>query len=379
MKNSWKLGNLAGIDLFVHWSFLILPIWIGVSYLTAGGGLGTAFIGVLFLLTVFGCVVLHELGHALMARQFGIDTRDITLLPIGGVARLERMPERPVQELAVALAGPAVNAAIAAALFLVVMLYGGWGGRVLPFNVGGSFLVQLILANVILVAFNLLPAFPMDGGRVLRACLAMFLPRVTATRIASTVGQVLAVGLAIVGLMTNWMLMLVAGFVFVAARNENRFVELQASMQGAIARDAMMDRFHVVPSGARLVDVARDVLMTPQADFPVVENRTVVGMLSKNDVLQMMADGHGERTVSEAMWNKVPSVTPYDRLDDCFGQFQAEGWTSAAVFDAGRLVGLITFENLTRWLHLRPVLAHAMPCEARRFPTPPWSVPHFIR
>jgi len=231
MKNSWKLGNLAGIDIFVHWSFAILPAWVGLSYLAAGGGLASAAFGVCFLLAVFGCVLLHELGHALMARRFGIATRDITMLPIGGLARLERMPERPSHELAVALAGPAVNVFIATTIFLSFVVSGGNTGWLAFSSLGGPFLGQLMWANIVLVVFNLLPAFPMDGGRVFRAALAMFMPRSPATRIASSLGQLLAVGLGIVGLFSNWMLLLVAGFVFFAARQENRFVQLQESIR----------------------------------------------------------------------------------------------------------------------------------------------------
>jgi len=253
MKYSWKLGEVAGIEIFVHWSFAILPVWVAVSYLVAGGGILSAVFGVCFMLAVFGCVFLHELGHAFMAREFGIATRDITMLPVGGLARLERMPERPFQELAVALAGPAVNVVIAATIFLAFVATGGSAGWLGFSPVSGSFLAQLMWANVALVVFNLLPAFPMDGGRVFRATLAIFLPRVTATSIASHVGQVLAIGLGLVGFFSNWMLMLVAGFVFFAARQENNFVRLQEAIRRRMrARDALAARYRVVPADATI-------------------------------------------------------------------------------------------------------------------------------
>ena len=154
MKNSWKLGSLAGIEIFVHWSFAALIGWVALSYLSGGGGLLSAAFGICFLLAVFGCVFLHELGHALMAREFGIATRDITMLPVGGLARLERMPERPSQEIAVAVAGPAVNLVIATMIFLGFFITGGRAGW-LAFNpVGGSFLAQLMWANLAIVVFN---------------------------------------------------------------------------------------------------------------------------------------------------------------------------------------------------------------------------------
>lgn len=223
MRGSWRIGQLAGIGIHLHWTFLILPLVVGFSSFTTGGTAAAAG-AVAFVLTIFGCVVLHELGHALMARQFGIATRDITLLPIGGVARLESMPRRPSQELAVALAGPAVNVVIAAALFAGMFLSSGGLSGLAAGLLHGSFLAKLFGANVALVVFNMLPAFPMDGGRVLRSIMAMHMPYERATRIAAGVGQGMAVLFGVLGLFTSWTLMLIAFFVWVAARAEANMV-----------------------------------------------------------------------------------------------------------------------------------------------------------
>ncbi len=218
--NAWDLGTISGIRIRVHWTFFLLPIYIYFSSLLAGSGIAAASISILFVLAIFGCVLLHELGHALAARQFGIGTRDITLLPIGGVAALERMPRNPWQELWIAVAGPLVNVVIAAILFV--------GFSLNPLMAPGlisNFLTQLMYANVVLVVFNMIPAFPMDGGRVLRSALAMFNNYGTATRIAATVGKVIAVGFAIFALTSgNLMLLLLAGFVYLAAHSENAHV-----------------------------------------------------------------------------------------------------------------------------------------------------------
>ncbi len=215
MNGSWHLGKLAGIDVRIHWTFLLLPAWIYVSSLAAGSGTLAATVAMLFILAIFGCVLLHEMGHALMARCFGIPTRDITLLPIGGVASLQRMPRQPWQELAIAVAGPAVNVVIAAAIFAGLFLLDPTAGT------AASFLTRVALVNIALAVFNMLPAFPMDGGRVLRSVLAMSMPYASATRIAATVGQVTAVGFGLLGLMSgNLMLALIAGFIFLAARGE---------------------------------------------------------------------------------------------------------------------------------------------------------------
>jgi Zn-dependent protease len=227
---NWKLGRIAGIGVYIHWSFWILPAWVLLSTLSGGGGILAGLAGIVFIFGVFGCVVLHEVGHALMARRFRIGTRDITLYPIGGVASLERMPTRPSQELAIALAGPAVNVAIVVALLGVILLSGAAPQGSLLNLAGGAFVANLMWVNVALVVFNLLPAFPMDGGRVLRAFLAMRLPYATATTIAARAGQVIAVILGLVGLLTGGMLFLVAVFVFLAAQAELTIVRRQSAV-----------------------------------------------------------------------------------------------------------------------------------------------------
>ncbi len=217
MKWSFKLLEVAGIGIFVHWTFLILIAWIILAHVSAGDDAVVILEGVGFVLALFACVVLHELGHALTARKFGVKTRDITLLPIGGVARLERIPEVPFQEFLVAIAGPAVNVVIAAILLAVLLMLGTLGQISQIQVVGGSFLTKLMWVNLALVAFNLLPAFPMDGGRVLTALLATQMPRVKATHIAASVGQAIAILFAIAGLMIPGMFMLlfIALFVYV--------------------------------------------------------------------------------------------------------------------------------------------------------------------
>lgn len=225
-----KLATLSGINVYIHWSFWILPVWIGFSVLGGGGGLLAAASAVGMIGTIFGCVVLHEMGHALAARHFGIGTRDITLYPIGGVANLERIPAKPFQELVIAVAGPLVNVAIAAAVAVVFAVDAGIGAAVLhPFS--GGFLTWLLAINVWLVLFNLIPAFPMDGGRVLRAVLAMVLPYRSATRIAGRIGQGLAVTFGLLGLFSgSWNLVIIAAFVFlVAAAEINRVTRIQPS------------------------------------------------------------------------------------------------------------------------------------------------------
>jgi Zn-dependent protease len=234
----WKLGDVAGIGIFVHWSFWLLPVWILLSGVSGGIGLLGALASVGFVFAIFGCVVLHELGHALTARFYNIGTRDITLYPIGGVANLERIPTRPSQELIIALAGPAVNVVIAGVLFVLLLIAGvGTQGAVFNFT-GGSFFLNLLLVNVALVVFNMLPAFPMDGGRVLRAFLAMRLPYLRATEIAVRVGQAVAIAFGLMGLFSGGTLIFVALFVFLAAQAELAMARQRTTYDASLASGA---------------------------------------------------------------------------------------------------------------------------------------------
>jgi Zn-dependent protease len=217
MKWSWKLGEVAGIGVHIHATFLLLLAWVALAHWIEERSLALVVEGVGFILALFACVLLHELAHALTAIRYGIKTRDITLLPIGGMAQLERIPEDPKQEVWVTLAGSAVNVVIALALFAWLQLTGGLE----PLNklsvTGGSFLMRLMVVNVFLVAFNLLPAFPMDGGRVLRALLAMRMEYTKATQIAAYLGQALAFLFGFIGLLTNPFLVFIALFVWIGA------------------------------------------------------------------------------------------------------------------------------------------------------------------
>src|SRR6266498_2277312 len=220
MRWQWKLGNFAGIDVFVHATFLLLIGWVGYSYWLQNGTLAKVAEGILFILALFLCVVLHEYGHALTARKYGIKTRDITLYPIGGVARLERMPDKPIEELWVALMGPAVNLVIAAVLFAYLFFSGGLVPITHLTIASGSFLTRLMTLNIWLAVFNLIPAFPMDGGRALRALLAMRMDYVRATQIAAHIGQGLALVFGLVGLFSNPFLVFIALFVWMGAASE---------------------------------------------------------------------------------------------------------------------------------------------------------------
>jgi Zn-dependent protease len=225
MKKIIRFGSVSGIDLFVHWTFLAMMAGIFGFYVYQGLTVIAALAGVGLILSVFACVVLHELGHAFMAREFGIPTIDIIMYPIGGMARLARMPREPKQEFLIAIAGPAVNLAIAAVLYVIGSALGTTLSAASSFQPQANIISMLMWINLSLVAFNMIPAFPMDGGRVLRAALASQMDYRLATHIASLVGQGLALVFGVYGLFNGlWTLPLISAFVFMAARQEVQHV-----------------------------------------------------------------------------------------------------------------------------------------------------------
>jgi Zn-dependent protease len=286
MQWSYRIGRVAGTDIKVHVTFLLLVGWwalIGYSQ----GGITAALTSALALLALFACVVLHEFGHILMARRFGVRTPDVILLPIGGVARLERIPEEPRQELLIALAGPAVTLAIAVILYAVLRL-GGSPAQVRELSEQQPFLAFLVTVNIYLLLFNLIPAFPMDGGRVLRAILSSRLGLVRGTRIAATLGQSLAVLGGLYGLTRSEpLLVLVAFFVFLGANAEASAVETRAAGQGLQVRQMMVTDFRTVPIHATLSQAVDLLLSGEQREFPVLDNlgRTE-GILTRDNLIR---------------------------------------------------------------------------------------------
>ncbi|HVJ89233.1 MAG TPA: site-2 protease family protein [Labilithrix sp.] len=358
MNGSWKLGRLFGIDIFVHATFVLLLGWIAVSaYLrehTAQAVLG----GVLFIMAIFGTVVLHELGHSLMARRFGIRTRDITLLPIGGVARLERMPEKPGEELLVALAGPLVNVVIALALFAVLSATGQAIMLVDPSSTESSpIAVRLFWVNVSLAIFNLIPAFPMDGGRALRAVLALGSDYIRATRVAAKLGRGIAVVLGLVGLLYNPMLVLVALFVWTGAGAEAAGVETKASLHGLPTYTAMETQFASLHAHDTLHTAAHKLLGGAQVDFPVVDpNGTVVGLLTRHALIAGLAQKGPDGSVESTMERQFPVAHPAEMLEVALARLTESSSKSMPVVADGRLVGMLTADNIAEFLMVRDAI-----------------------
>jgi Zn-dependent protease/CBS domain-containing protein len=357
MKWSIKLGRLLGIDVYIHVTFLLLLVFIGLVYGMSGGSFAAALTGVLFFVLLFLCVLLHEFGHALTARRYGIPTKDITLLPIGGVARLERMPEKPAQEFWVALAGPAVNVVIALLLAIWMRATGhlAAGNPLAPQD--GGLVGKLLTANLFLVLFNLLPAFPMDGGRVLRALLAMRMPYARATGIAAGIGQAMALLFGLVGLFGQPMLLFIALFVWIGAAEEAAAAEMKSTLHGFRVRDAMQTEFHVLSPRDTLGEAVRLLLSGSQHDFPVVEAGRPVGLLLRSDLVTGLRERGEVALVDDVMLRDLESADPAEALETAFQRVKPERGAAIPVLDQGRLVGLLTAENVGEFVMVRSAVS----------------------
>lgn len=373
MRWSFQIARIAGTEVRIHATFFLLLAWIGFAYFKADGA-AAAVNGVVFTCLVFFCVLLHEFGHALAARRYGIRTPDITMLPIGGLARLERMPEKPSQELVVALAGPAVNIVIAACLLLGFGFQPGFFDLSTLERVGASLPLKLLVVNVWLVAFNLLPAFPMDGGRVLRALLAMRLPYARATQIAANVGQVMAFGFGFWGLTHGPVtLVLIAVFIYFGAQSEAIHAGMHGTPSGMRVEAGMITDFRTVPLHADLNAAIEALLRTSQHDFPVVGPAGEVrGLLTRDDLLLALRRSGAETPVSEVMRIDVPTVHQTMLFDRAVEMMRECDCPALPVLNTqGRLVGIFTPENVGELMLIRSALAASPRAASRASSQPP--------
>ena len=348
---SWSilLGRILGVEVRIHLTFFLLLAWYGIA---AGsqGGTAEAISAMLFILAVFACVLAHEYGHVLTARTYGIGTRDIVLLPIGGVASIEHMPEKPREELVIALAGPAVNVVIALALlpFVASRLEGLSSAA----DIRLDFLTRLFLVNVMLVLFNLIPAFPMDGGRVLRALLAMVWDRRSATRLAARIGQVVAFGLGFLGLFGNPILLFIALFVFLAASHESYAVELTEATKGAPMSEAQITSFATLPTASSVGEAVKMLLTTSQQEFPVTDGAgRLRGVLTRDGMIRALSSTGPDTPVLDVMLRDVAVLSRRAPLAEAVAALQSSGQPLVGIIDDdGRVVGIITRENIAEYM-----------------------------
>jgi Zn-dependent protease/CBS domain-containing protein len=362
MGGSFKIGRAFGIDVKIHWTFFLLLAFFGYAGYQGSGSFLSALVTVGIIVALFVCVVLHEFGHALVAQRLGIETADITILPIGGLARLKSLPERPWDEVKIAIAGPLVNVVLAPIFFGIALLLGG--NVMAPANIlegvqsAGQVFSYLGLINVALVLFNLIPAFPMDGGRVLRGLLATRLGAVRATDISSAVGQFFAIAFFLIGLLGgNFILALIAVFIFFGASGEAQIVRQRELTRGLDVSDVMgtRPRLETVSPYHTFGQVLDLVLHGYQEDFPVVdESGNLVGMITRNEIMAAAHSPERYSSVRDLMKTDFPKLSPgADLFTEGARILQESGLRALPVVRTGELVGMLTIEDIGQAALLR--------------------------
>lgn len=374
MRWSFTVGRVFGITLRLHVTFLLLLGLVGYAGFVETGPRGAAW-ALSLVCSIFTCIVLHELGHSVVAQQLGVQVKSITLLPIGGVAALRSFPENPWHEIAITLAGPMVNAGIA----LMLLPITGWPSHVfyvsMPYDAAGL-LGSIVKANIALFAFNFIPAFPMDGGRLLRAMLALTLSYRRATVIAATVGQGLAILFMIAGLTTSIWLTIIGVFIFIGAGGEERMVQTRSLLRDLEVQEVMSRDFAALsPTDT----VSRGLAMVYQAgqdDFPVMEGGQFLGLVTRTGMLEAANNAGGDVPVAEVMDATPPAVVPWMDLSRVYEGMVTEGPSSVPVVQDGHLIGLLTLDNISRFLLVRSSLKSSHRPQSRRdtagrMPAPP--------
>ena len=355
MKGSFKLGSIAGIGIFIHWSFTLLIAYIVYSNYRAGHNAEQIMWAVIFILSIFVTVFLHELGHALAAKKYNIKTKDITILPIGGLARLERIPEKPKEELIVAIAGPAVNIALAliTGLFitlpeikeLTIQLSGGVNQS--------NFFLNFFIVNIWLAIFNLIPAFPMDGGRVLRAILSMKVERHVATKIAARIGQLLAVGFIFLGFYSNPFLIFIGLFIILGAQGEVEMTKAGFMLRGIFVKDIVMKHYETIDENDIVENAVKQLLNGQCKNFLVTSQNNPVGSLSRDEIIEALSN-NGNRATIHAVMNKSPlRLSVQEPIEAAYQKMLGNKNGLAIVYDNQQFVGVLDLENILEFIMIK--------------------------
>ena len=365
MSWSVSIGSIAGTAVRIHITFLLLLIWIFAAG-WASGGLADAWYNLVFVILLFACVLAHEFGHIFTARAFGVSTPDVTLLLIGGVARLQRIPEKPSEELLIAIAGPLVNVAIAVVLIAVAPTHLSAQHLAAMESTSVSMIDRLAEVNLFLALFNMIPAFPMDGGRVLRALLSIRLGHLRATEVAATTGQWFAFALGFVGLFYNPLLIFIAIFVYLAAASEAHVVSLRAMSRDVPVGAAMMTEFATLTPDEHIDAAVETLLKTSQSEFPVVDaDHRLIGLLGRAEIIKALRELGPTAAVSAVMIKEIPTIDRGRRLEEAFRILQEKSAPAVGIVDAmGRLIGLVTSETVGEML----MVQRALPQGARLGP-----------
>jgi Zn-dependent protease/predicted transcriptional regulator len=358
MRYSYKLFTVFGIEVRVHISFLLIVAYFAYIWgvIQPPGGWGGALYGALLVIMLFAFVVIHELTHSRVAQHYGIEVKGITLLPIGGMAQMAEIPAEAKKELAISVAGPLSNLVIAA-LMGVGSLFIDFGGITNAEELGallfsrtwqGTYM-YLLLINIVLALFNLLPAFPMDGGRVFRALLSLWMDRSRATRVAMVVGQVMAILLGLWGLFGGGLLLLViAVFIYFGASAEGRGEEVKSTLSDLRVSQAVNTKVEFARPTQTIGELAARLFHIYQEDFPVIdEEGGLVGILTRDALIRALGQHGTGYLVAEAMRREFPVASPAEGVYEAFNKMRTENIKAMPVVEAGRFVGLVSMEDIS--------------------------------
>lgn len=360
MKGLFKLGTIAGIGIFIHWTFtLLIAFIIFINYRNGQNSVQIAW-SVLFLLCIFITVLLHELGHALTAKRYNIKTKDITLLPIGGIARLERLPENPLEELVVAIAGPFVNFALAFITQFFITIPQDSEELLALMSSGinaNNFFLNFYIVNLTLAVFNLIPAFPMDGGRVLRALLAFRMDRNTATQIAARVGQFIALCFILIGIISNPILILIGLFVIFSAQAETESVEFKNLLKGYTVRDVVMKEYQTIEEDEKIKKAIAILLESEHRKFLVTQNNKLVGTLNKNQIIKALSEKGEEEYIYNVMDRSLVYIDINTKLEKVIEQLYEKKGSVLMVNENDQLAGILDADNLSEFILINSIKA----------------------
>ena len=353
-----KLARIVDIDIYIHYTFFLLLAWFAWRGYAVSGSLMAAADNVTFIVALFGCVVLHEFGHALTARRYGIKTEHITLLPIGGVAAMQDIPKQPRQEIAIAIAGPLVNVVIALVIAAYLKLNPMGFDNAQLLNGQWPFLYELLFVNIFLAAFNLVPAFPMDGGRVLRGLLALKLEHAKATLWASRVGKFFAVAFIAYGLVSNnFMLGLIGVFIFMGAAGENRLVQFKHQVKNLPIIHVANAQFTRLSWQSMLSQVAVQIdNFADQAIYPIGDEAKLECFINKAQfealIDQFASSQYSSLTLHQALeqtamtLDKIKTVDAQSPINQVIKELKQQPYKLIAVVHQGRTVGIVTIQRL---------------------------------
>jgi Zn-dependent protease/predicted transcriptional regulator len=357
MKGSFNIGSVKEIKIYIHWSFILLLVYVFSAEFIRARSFESSIMLLLLVAAVFCTVLLHEMGHALMARRFGFLTKDIILLPIGGMARMDKLPESPEKEIKIALAGPAVNLFIALSVLIYLV---SKNGTIPSFHVdtlsSGNWLIHFMLANVVLALFNLLPAFPMDGGRVLRAVLSIKRPRVRATGLAARTGQVISLLLVLTGLFFNPVLVLIGLFIFVAAQSEWNQTSSMAILKNVSVSEVMMNLVETVQASATLRQAVDHLLESQSTKFIVLKEGEPVGIITRRQLFESIERNGQDIFLEACMSRNILFVRPEAQLAEIYNKMQADLDSVAVVMNKNGILGYVDFDNIMEYIQYQKSL-----------------------